>query len=70
VTVRLERLLEATRDRLERARRERPFEELERLAVAVEPRPFSEALSRPGTSLVAEYKRRSPSAGTLRGVPT
>jgi len=65
VTVRLERLLEATRDRLERARRERPFEELERLAVAVEPRPFSEALSRPGTSLVAEYKRRSPSAGTL-----
>jgi len=66
VTVRLERLLEATRDRLERARRERPFEELERLAVAAEPRPFREALSRPGTSLVAEYKRRSPSAGAIR----
>ena len=66
MTVRLERLLEATRDRLERARRERPFEELERLAVAAEPRPFSEALSRPGTSLVAEYKRRSPSAGAIR----
>jgi len=66
VSVRLERLLDATRDRLERARRERPFEELERLAVAAEPRPFSEALSRPGTSLVAEYKRRSPSAGAIR----
>ena len=66
MTVRLERLLEATRDRLERARRERPFEELERLAVAAEPRPFREALSRPGTSLVAEYKRRSPSAGAIR----
>ena len=29
-------------------------------------RPFTEALSRPGTSLIAEYKRRSPSAGSLR----
>ena len=31
-----------------------------------EGRPFSEALSRPGTSLIAEYKRRSPSAGAIR----
>ena len=31
-----------------------------------EPRPFNEALSRPGTSLIAEYKRRSPSAGVIR----
>jgi indole-3-glycerol phosphate synthase len=30
-----------------------------------EGRPFAEALSRPGTSLIAEHKRRSPSAGTL-----
>jgi indole-3-glycerol phosphate synthase len=30
------------------------------------PRPFAEALSRPGTSLIAEYKRRSPSAGTIK----
>ena len=29
-------------------------------------RPFAEALSRPGTSLIAEHKRRSPSAGTIR----
>jgi len=31
-----------------------------------EGRPFAEALARPGTSLVAEHKRRSPSAGTIR----
>jgi indole-3-glycerol phosphate synthase len=65
MTARLEQLVEATRDRLERAKRERPLRELERRAAAVEPRPFSEALARPGTSLVAEYKRRSPSAGAI-----
>ena len=31
-----------------------------------EGRPFAEALSRPGTSLIAEHKRRSPSAGAIR----
>ena len=29
-------------------------------------RPFSEALPRPGISLIAEHKRRSPSAGVIR----
>src|SRR6476469_3684685 len=29
-------------------------------------RPFNAALVRPGTSLIAEFKRRSPSAGELR----
>ncbi|HEX9967893.1 MAG TPA: indole-3-glycerol phosphate synthase TrpC, partial [Solirubrobacterales bacterium] len=29
-------------------------------------RPFSEALTRPGVSLIAEHKRRSPSAGVIR----
>ena len=29
-------------------------------------RPFAEALARPGTSVIAEYKRRSPSAGVIR----
>ena len=66
MSARLDTLVQATRDRLERAKRERPLDELESLAAAVEPRPFSEALSRPGTSLVAEYKRRSPSAGAIR----
>ncbi len=65
MTARLEQLIESTRDRLERAKRDRPLSALERRAAAVEPRPFSEALSRPGTSLVAEYKRRSPSAGAI-----
>ena len=32
----------------------------------MEGRPFAEALSRPGTSLIAEHKRRSPSAGPIR----
>lgn len=62
----LDSLVQATRERLEHAKRERPLDDLEALAAAVEPRPFREALSRPGTSLIAEYKRRSPSAGTIR----
>ena len=45
-----------------------PLAELERAVAArtVEGRPFAEALARPGTSLVAEHKRRSPSAGSIR----
>ena len=66
MSVRLEDLVEATRDQLERRKLGRPLAELERAAEAAEPRPFSEALSRPGTSLVAEHKRRSPSAGAIR----
>lgn len=66
MTARLEQLVEATRDRLERAKLERPLDDLEQRSADAEPRPFSEALSRPGTSLVAEYKRRSPSAGAIR----
>jgi indole-3-glycerol phosphate synthase len=67
VTIRLEELIDATRERLERVKRELPLGELEQLASSRgEPRPFAEALSRPGTSLIAEYKRRSPSAGTIR----
>jgi indole-3-glycerol phosphate synthase len=65
VSARLDTLVQATKDRLERAKRERPLAEIEELAAAAEPRPFGEALSRPGTSLVAEYKRRSPSAGGI-----
>lgn len=66
MSVRLERLVAATRERLERRREERSLAELEELAVEADPRPFSEALARPGTSLIAEHKRRSPSAGTIR----
>jgi indole-3-glycerol phosphate synthase len=64
---RLEELVYATRDALARRKRERPLAELEREAeTGREGRPFSEALSRPGTSLIAEHKRRSPSAGEIR----
>jgi indole-3-glycerol phosphate synthase len=67
VIPRLEEIVSATRDAVKRRRSERPLSEL---AAEVEPgregRPFSEALSRPGTSVIAEHKRRSPSAGTIR----
>lgn len=64
---RLDDILGATRDAVGRRRAERPLRELEaEIDVRHEGRPFAEALSRPGTSLVAEHKRRSPSAGTIR----
>jgi indole-3-glycerol phosphate synthase len=63
----LDRIVDATRADLERRKRELPLASLERqLAASREDRPFSEALTRPGVSLVAEHKRRSPSAGELR----
>lgn len=67
MSVRLEDLVQATRNSLERRKRDRPLSELERaLAARAEGRPFMEALSHPGTSLIAEHKRRSPSAGVIR----
>jgi indole-3-glycerol phosphate synthase len=64
---RLEMLVDATRARLSDRKRRRSLADLER-ALPVEglDRPFTEALSRPGTSVIAEYKRRSPSAGEIR----
>jgi indole-3-glycerol phosphate synthase len=67
VNPRLEELVRATRHALEGRKRERPLGELEReVATRGQGRPFSEALVRPGTSLIAEHKRRSPSAGAIR----
>jgi indole-3-glycerol phosphate synthase len=67
MTVRLDDLVQATRDALERRKRERPIAQLENeLAERAEGRPFQEALAHPGTSLIAEFKRRSPSAGVIR----
>ncbi|MDQ3992148.1 MAG: indole-3-glycerol phosphate synthase TrpC [Actinomycetota bacterium] len=64
---RLDPIVQATRDEVERRKRERPLAELEREADRrPEGRPFLEALARPGTSLIAEHKRRSPSAGEIR----
>src|SRR5438128_2257027 len=64
---RLEDLVAAAREGVERRRAETPVEELRKgLGTLGGARPFSEALVRPGLSLIAEFKRRSPSAGELR----
>jgi indole-3-glycerol phosphate synthase len=67
MSVRLEDLVDATWTRLEERKRRRSLSELEVMAEDA-PRclPFAEAASRPGTSVIAEYKRRSPSAGVIR----
>lgn len=63
----LDRIVAATREDVARRSRELPLAELERGLVArTEERPFSEALARPGVSVIAEFKRRSPSAGEIR----
>src|SRR5436305_12727162 len=67
MSVRLDDIVQATRDAVARRKRDRPLSELEReLAARGEGRPFMEALAHPGTSLIAEHKRRSPSAGVIR----
>ena len=64
---RLDPIVQATREEVERRKREVPLADLEAQAEArPEGRPFHEALARPGTSLIAEHKRRSPSAGEIR----
>ena len=63
----LERIVAETREGVRRRREEIPLAELESaLAGRGEDRPFSEALTQPGVSVIAEHKRRSPSAGTIR----
>jgi indole-3-glycerol phosphate synthase len=63
----LDRIVEATRDEVERRREIVPLSQLETaLRDRPESRPFQEALTRPGISVIAEHKRRSPSAGTIR----
>ena len=64
----LDRIVDDTRDEVKRRKKELPIKELKKL-IEVRPegsRPFSEALTRPGVSLIAEHKRRSPSAGAIR----
>jgi indole-3-glycerol phosphate synthase len=68
----LDRIVESTQREVRRRREQVPLAELERhLATrGGEDRPFIEALSRPGMSVVAEHKRRSPSAGEIRAGAT
>ena len=67
MSLRLEEIVQATRDSLARRKRALPLADLEhQLSERSEGRPFQEALSQAGTSLIAEHKRRSPSAGVIR----
>ena len=60
----IEQLIAAAREGVEQRRGQVPQAELEaRLTGRGDDRPFNEALVRPGLSLIAEFKRRSPSAG-------
>ena len=62
----MEQLIAGAREGVDARRREIPQTDLEaRLSARREDRPFNEALVRPGLSLIAEFKRRSPSAGAL-----
>jgi indole-3-glycerol phosphate synthase len=63
----LDPILAATRQEVARRRERVPVAELERAAaVRTDHRSFIDALHKPGLSLIAEHKRRSPSAGTIR----
>jgi indole-3-glycerol phosphate synthase len=63
----IETLVDAARAGVEQRQRQLPLEELgTQLPDRHEGRPFDEALTRPGLSLIAEFKRRSPSAGEIR----
>ena len=61
----LEEILADTREDIERRRRAVPQEQL-RAAGDRPPRAFRDALAAPGLSIIAEHKRRSPSAGAIR----
>jgi indole-3-glycerol phosphate synthase len=63
----LERIVAGTREDVRRRRAQTPLAALEQeLAGRGDDRPFCEALTLPGVSVIAEHKRRSPSAGTIR----
>jgi indole-3-glycerol phosphate synthase len=68
----LERILAETRVELERRKRAIPLGSIASADNArVDPagRPFRDALLAPGIGVIAEFKRRSPSAGSLREDP-
>ncbi|HEY1853057.1 MAG TPA: indole-3-glycerol phosphate synthase TrpC [Solirubrobacterales bacterium] len=62
----IEQLIDGARRGVEARRNEVPQADLEqRLSARGEDRPFREALTRPTLSIIAEFKRRSPSAGEI-----
>jgi indole-3-glycerol phosphate synthase len=66
----LEPILKRTRSEVARRRRRRPISDLEQQAAERAAqgsrRPFAAALAASGLSVIAEHKRRSPSAGVIR----
>jgi indole-3-glycerol phosphate synthase len=72
----LETILEQTRKTLEQRKRKRPLAELEAEVCELDASPerdarrghvrLRDALAGPGVAVIAEFKRRSPSAGLLR----
>ena len=67
----IEQLISAAREGVDARRRDVPLADLEaQLHGRGEDRPFNEALVRPGLSLIAEFKRRSPSAGQISATAT
>ena len=64
----LERILAETRAAVERRKREAPAGPGD-LRPRGPGRPFRDALAAPGIGVIAEFKRRSPSAGTLHAAP-
>src|SRR5665811_2419850 len=62
----IEQLISAASAGVEERRSRVPLSELRGLLQeATEGRPFNEALAQPGLSVIAEFKRRSPSAGEI-----
>ncbi len=67
----LERILRHTREEVERRKQSMPVGVLEERSApdAGARRSFYGALTAPGMAVIAEFKRRSPSAGQLRHEP-
>jgi indole-3-glycerol phosphate synthase len=69
----LARILQSTQETVAHSKRERPLQslraEIDRARSARPPRSFASALTAPGIGVIAEFKRRSPSAGELRQEP-
>jgi indole-3-glycerol phosphate synthase len=62
----IDELIEGAREGVDARKRDLPVAKLEaQLSGRGEDRPFQEALVRPGLSVIAEFKRRSPSIGDI-----
>lgn len=65
----LDRIVFETKAEIVGRKQELPLSAIEAAAPAQRKRPFAEALAQPGMAVIGEFKRRSPSAGSLREAP-